>query len=190
MTHYEWIDFKGGLLCELKVAVFYRCIRSAFCWKQEAQVKPKINIVIKLTYSIVVRAKTFCSRGRRFESQYGIILLDLFFWILHFFCFFFFFFFFSFDFFVHFVLISCRNSSQMLLNQTDVAVDEDLEKVIIPIDSSTEGTMSRATSTLPEKNYRNLQWNRCVSTAWMNAPGSECWKVVEITLFWMEFDEI
>ena len=39
----------------------------------------------------------------------------------------------------------------MLLNQTDVAVDEDLEKVIIPIDSSTEGTMSRATSTLPEK---------------------------------------
>ena len=32
-----------------------------------------------------------------------------------------------------------------------MAVDEDLEKVIIPIDSSTEGTMSRATSTLPEK---------------------------------------
>ena len=40
----------------------------------------------------------------------------------------------------------------MLLNQTDV--DEDSEKVIITIDSSTEtnlGTMSRATITLPEK---------------------------------------
>ena len=44
----------------------------------------------------------------------------------------------------------------MLLNQTDVMVDEDLEKVIIPIDSSTEGTLSRATSTLTEK-LRNLQ---------------------------------
>ena len=42
----------------------------------------------------------------------------------------------------------------MLLNQTDVVVDEDLEKVIIPIESGTEGTMSRATSTLPEI-YRN-----------------------------------
>ena len=30
-------------------------------------------------------------------------------------------------------------------------VDEDLEKVIIPIYSTTEGTTSRATSTLPEK---------------------------------------
>ena len=39
----------------------------------------------------------------------------------------------------------------MLLNQTDVVVYEDLENVIIPIDSSTEGTMSRAKSTLPEK---------------------------------------
>ena len=42
----------------------------------------------------------------------------------------------------------------MLLNQTDVDVDEELEKVIITIDSSTEtdlGTMSRATSILPEK---------------------------------------
>ena len=37
----------------------------------------------------------------------------------------------------------------MLLNLTDV--DEDLEKVIILIDSSTQGTMSRATSTLLEK---------------------------------------
>ena len=45
----------------------------------------------------------------------------------------------------------------MLLNQTDEVVDEDLEKVIIPIDSSTEGNMNRATSTFPEKNYRNLQ---------------------------------
>ena len=39
----------------------------------------------------------------------------------------------------------------MLLNQTDVVVDEHLDKVTITIDSSTEGTMSRATSTLPEK---------------------------------------
>ena len=39
----------------------------------------------------------------------------------------------------------------MLLNQTDVVVDEDLEKVIIPIDSSTERTMNRTTGTLPEK---------------------------------------
>ena len=39
----------------------------------------------------------------------------------------------------------------MLLNQTDVVVDEHLDKITIPIDSSTEGTMSRATSTLPEK---------------------------------------
>ena len=39
----------------------------------------------------------------------------------------------------------------MLLNQTDVVVDKDLEKVIITIDSSTEGTMSRATNTLTEK---------------------------------------
>ena len=37
----------------------------------------------------------------------------------------------------------------MLLNQTDVAVDEELEKVIISIDSSTQ--RSRATSTLSEK---------------------------------------
>ena len=39
----------------------------------------------------------------------------------------------------------------MLLNQTNVVVDENLEMVIIPIDSSTEGTMSRATCALPEK---------------------------------------
>ena len=39
----------------------------------------------------------------------------------------------------------------MLLNQTDVVVDENLEKVIITIDISAEGTMSRATSTRPEK---------------------------------------
>ena len=39
----------------------------------------------------------------------------------------------------------------MLLNQTDVAVDEGLEKATITIDSSTSGTTSRATSTLPEK---------------------------------------
>ena len=39
----------------------------------------------------------------------------------------------------------------MLLNQTDVVVDKDLEKFIITTDSSTEVTMSRATSTLPEK---------------------------------------
>ena len=78
----------------------------------------------------------------------------------------------------------------MLLNQTDVAVDE--EKVILAIDSSTEtdfGTMSRATSTLPEK-LQNLQWNRGVSTAWMNAYWSECWSLAEITLILMNFDEI
>ena len=39
----------------------------------------------------------------------------------------------------------------MLLNQTNVVIDEDLEKAIIPIDSRHEGTMSRATSTLLEK---------------------------------------
>ena len=41
----------------------------------------------------------------------------------------------------------------MLLNRTDVAVDKELEKVIITIGSSTEksGTTSRATNTLPEK---------------------------------------
>ena len=39
----------------------------------------------------------------------------------------------------------------MFLNQTHVVVDEDLETVIIPVDSSTEETMSRAASTLPEK---------------------------------------
>ena len=39
----------------------------------------------------------------------------------------------------------------MLIIQTDVVVDQDLEKVIIRIDSSIEGTMSRAMSTLPEK---------------------------------------
>ena len=37
----------------------------------------------------------------------------------------------------------------MLPHQTDKVVDEDLEKVIIAIDSSIEGTTSRATSTLP-----------------------------------------
>ena len=37
----------------------------------------------------------------------------------------------------------------MLLNQTDVAVDGRLEKVIITIDNSTQ--TSRATSNLPEK---------------------------------------
>ena len=42
----------------------------------------------------------------------------------------------------------------MLRHQNDVSVDEDLEKVIITIDSSTEtdfGTTSQVTSTLPEK---------------------------------------
>ena len=42
----------------------------------------------------------------------------------------------------------------MLPNQTDVAVDEELEKVIVTIYSSTEtdiGMTSQATSTLPEK---------------------------------------
>ena len=39
----------------------------------------------------------------------------------------------------------------MFLIQTDAVVDEDLEVVIIRIDSSTEGTMSRVMNTLPEK---------------------------------------
>ena len=61
----------------------------------------------------------------------------------------------------------------MLLNQTDVVVDEDLEKVIIPIDSSTEGTLSRATSTLteklqkpPMKQRRVYSWDECTQF-WM-----------------------
>ena len=38
----------------------------------------------------------------------------------------------------------------MFLNQTDVVVDKDLEKVIIAIDSSTEGTVSRASGETTE----------------------------------------
>ena len=50
----------------------------------------------------------------------------------------------------------------MPLNQTDVVVDEDLDTVTIPIDSSTEGTMSRATSTLPEKLQKPPVKQRCI----------------------------
>ena len=40
------------------------------------------------------------------------------------------------------------------------------------------------------RNYRNLQWNRGVSTAWTsNAYCSECWNLAEITLFLMKFDD-
>ena len=61
----------------------------------------------------------------------------------------------------------------MLLNQIDVAVYEDLENVIIPIDSSTEGTMSWA------KEYSSGETTVAssaigVSTACVNAYGSEC----------------
>ena len=54
----------------------------------------------------------------------------------------------------------------MLLNQTDVDVDEELEKVIITIDSSTEtvlGTMSRATSILPKKQKPPVKLRRIYS---------------------------
>ena len=57
----------------------------------------------------------------------------------------------------------------MLLNQTDVVVDEDLEKVIIPIDSSTEGTMSRATSTFPEKTTEtSSETEACLQLGWLH----------------------
>ena len=45
---------------------------------------------------------------------------------------------FSFDFFFILYWFIFRKSSQMPLNQTDVAVDEELEKVVITIYSSTE----------------------------------------------------
>ena len=66
------------------------------------------------------------------------------------FIFFFFFIFFSFDFFFILYKFLIRKSFQMLLNQTDVAVDEELEKVIKTIYSSTQtsGITNRATSTL------------------------------------------
>ena len=54
----------------------------------------------------------------------------------------------------------------MLLNPTDVAVDDEFENVSITIYSSTEtsGTTNRDTNTLLEK-LQNLQWNRGVSVA-------------------------
>ena len=77
----------------------------------------------------------------------------------------------------------------MLLNQTDVAVDEELEKVIITIYRHRGQRVGLRV--LFRRNYRNLQWNRGVSTAWnSNAYCSECWNLAEITLFLMKFDEI
>ena len=79
-----------------------------------------------------------------------------------------FFFYFLFEFFSSFCInlnFLIRKSSQTLLNQTDVAVVEELEKVIINIYSSTEtdiGTTSRATSTLPEKLRQPPVKQRCV----------------------------
>ena len=77
--------------------------------------------------------KTLLS-GAAFESQYGTFLFSFSF----FFFLFFFFIFFSFD--VYFILyyFFIRKSSPVLLNQTDEAVDETLENVIITIDSRPE----------------------------------------------------
>ena len=61
----------------------------------------------------------------------------------------------------------------MLLNKTDVAVDEVLEKVIA-IYSSTETDIGDNGSGYEYNRY--LQWNRGVSKAWTsNAYCSECW---------------
>ena len=83
----------------------------------------------------------------------------------------------------------------MLLNQNDVAVDEELEQVTITIDSSTETDFGDYESGYEYSSgettkYRNLQWNRGVSAAWINAYCSECWNLSEIKLFLMKFDEI
>ena len=107
--------------------------------------------------------------------------------VWHYFSWFFFFFFFHFVFFSFDISSFCinlnfliRKSFQMLLNQTDVAEVEELEKVIINIYSSTEtdiGDNEYASGETTE----NLQWNRGVSTAWTSiAYCSECWNLAEV----------
>ena len=76
----------------------------------------------------------------------------------------------------------------MRLNQTDVAVDVELEKVIITIYSNTE--TSRAPSTPPEKLQEPPVKQRRVYSLDSNAYCSSCWNLAEITLFLMKFDEI
>ena len=74
----------------------------------------------------------FVVGGGRSDPQYGTIFLEPFFFFFHilFICLL-----------LHFVIISYSKTSQMLLNQTDVAVDEELEMVVITVYSSTETDM-------------------------------------------------
>ena len=78
----------------------------------------------------------------------------------------------------------------LLLNQTDVAVEEELEKAIITIYSSAKtdiGDKESGYEFSSGETIRNLQWNRGVSTAWTsNAYCSECWNLAEIILFLMK----
>ena len=82
----------------------------------------------------------------------------------------------------------------MLLNQTDVAVDEELgdsRHNRLQQHWDRHGGQRVGLQVLFRSNYRNLQWNRGLSTAWtLNAYCSECWHLAEITFFLMKFDEL
>ena len=80
----------------------------------------------------------------------------------------------------------------MLVNQTDVAVDEELEKVIIAIDGSTETDFKDYESGYQYSSGETTETSSEAEafTAWMNAYCSECWNLAGITLFLMKFDEI
>ena len=77
----------------------------------------------------------------------------------------------------------------MLLNQTDVAVDEKLKNVILTIDSSPETDIGDYESGYEYSFGETIETSS--ETAWTsNAYCSECWNLAEITLFLMKFDEI
>ena len=77
----------------------------------------------------------------------------------------------------------------MLLNQTNVVLDEKLENGIITIDSSLETDMGDYELGYEYSSGETIETSS--ETAWTsNAYYSEFWNLAEITLFLMKFDEI